>query len=918
MSQIEHFVPGERDGEPGVLRRLRWPIPAGVTRAYVEAYTNPGEGVLVPYCQGPATVREGLGLGRRVLALNFDPLLVLLVEAALMPRSTQELDAAVARLGDSLKQGIPLRHYLADLYATTCPACLRPAVADYFVWDRDQDLPLAKYLRCPACSWDGQTALDPEDRERLDKVPTRGMHYHYVMDRVSPRREGEGFRTRLESLLALYSPRNLYALAELTLKIESLFPEGRLNRTLKVLLADCLDRCSSLAPLPGRAARRGLARPDRYLERNVWRAFEEAVKRLQAGAMAPVAGLADDLATYQADPQARSGFVDQGLVRDLARSLPPRNLGLILSSPPALDSAAWSLSYLWGGWLLGSEAVQALRPLVRQRTPDPAWYARVMGGSLRTLASLLRDDGRLVLVLSDQRPAMLEALVMAACEARLGITSLVQQGADYRLELAPSLLQAAAVPGADLETEIQETAVEAAVDTIRVRGEPTAWRTLHAAIQQRLAREGLYTRALAAEEGAPSPVALVAEQVQLGLGAPGPLRLLEGDRARDLWWLVDPADVAEPLCDRVELAAFEILQAAPALGEADFGAALCGRFPGPLTPEADLMRACLRAYGRQAVPGRWQLRDEDQADARQAERRKIVDNLLALGERLGYQTGSRAPFDLAWRAGGPGQLQAGPQSHLAGGRGRSGLAFRQVPARPPPGRPAGHRRIHLADHRRPRPDRRAGEGPDPAVLSQTGTPSRQIAPAGPVPGRKRYLLTGGRIMELKGKRVAVLAENMYQELELWYPLLRLREAGAETFVVGTGSDGTYKSKNGYPVQVDVTADQVSAADVDAVVIPGGYAPDLMRRYPAMVNLVREAFEQGKVVAAICHAGWMLASAGVVQGKEATCFFAIKDDLVNAGATYVDAEVVRDGNLITSRVPSDLPAFCRTIIEALGE
>ena len=173
-------------------------------------------------------------------------------------------------------------------------------------------------------------------------------------------------------------------------------------------------------------------------------------------------------------------------------------------------------------------------------------------------------------------------------------------------------------------------------------------------------------------------------------------------------------------------------------------------------------------------------------------------------------------------------------------------------------------------------------------------------------------------MELKGKRVAVLAENMYQELELWYPLLRLREAGAETFVVGTGSADTYTSKAGYPVQVDLLADDVQAADVDAVVIPGGYAPDLMRRYPAMVNLVREAFEQGKVVAAICHAGWMLASADIAQGKQATCFFAIKDDLVNAGATYVDAEVVRDGNLITSRIPADLPAFCRTIIEALSE
>jgi protease I len=159
---------------------------------------------------------------------------------------------------------------------------------------------------------------------------------------------------------------------------------------------------------------------------------------------------------------------------------------------------------------------------------------------------------------------------------------------------------------------------------------------------------------------------------------------------------------------------------------------------------------------------------------------------------------------------------------------------------------------------------------------------------------------------------------MYQELELWYPLLRLREAGAETFVVGTGSADTYTSKHGYPVQVDMVADQVSAGDVDAVVVPGGYAPDLMRRYPAMVQLVREAFAQGKIVAAICHAGWMLASADVLKGKEATCFFAIKDDLINAGATYVDAEVIRDGNLITSRMPSDLPAFCRTIIEALGE
>ncbi len=172
-------------------------------------------------------------------------------------------------------------------------------------------------------------------------------------------------------------------------------------------------------------------------------------------------------------------------------------------------------------------------------------------------------------------------------------------------------------------------------------------------------------------------------------------------------------------------------------------------------------------------------------------------------------------------------------------------------------------------------------------------------------------------MKLTGKRVAILAENLYQELEIWYPLLRLKEEGAEVVVVGSGSAPVHTSKLGYPVEVDRRADEVKAADFDAVIIPGGYAPDIMRRYPAMVSLVRDAALAGKVVAAICHAGWMLASADVVRGRTVTAFFAIKDDLVHAGANFVDAEVAVDGNLITSRKPEDLPAFCRAIIAALS-
>ena len=173
-------------------------------------------------------------------------------------------------------------------------------------------------------------------------------------------------------------------------------------------------------------------------------------------------------------------------------------------------------------------------------------------------------------------------------------------------------------------------------------------------------------------------------------------------------------------------------------------------------------------------------------------------------------------------------------------------------------------------------------------------------------------------MKLQGKRIAILAENMYQEMELWVPYYRFKEEGAEVRVVGAGGTKSYTSKHGYPVSVDVQADQVRAVEFDAVVVPGGYAPDMMRRHEAMVGLVREATQQGKVVAAICHAGWMLVSANVLKGRKATSFFSIKDDLKAAGADWQDAEVVVDGNLITSRKPDDLPAFCRAIIAALAK
>jgi protease I len=172
-------------------------------------------------------------------------------------------------------------------------------------------------------------------------------------------------------------------------------------------------------------------------------------------------------------------------------------------------------------------------------------------------------------------------------------------------------------------------------------------------------------------------------------------------------------------------------------------------------------------------------------------------------------------------------------------------------------------------------------------------------------------------MELRGKRIAILVDQIYQDLEVWYPYYRFKEAGAEVVAVGAKAGETYPGKYGYPIVCDKSYDQVEAGDFDGVVIPGGYAPDHIRRYPKAVKLVQDLDAQGKLVAAICHAGWVLCSAGILKGRRVTCFSAIKDDVVHAGGLYEDAEVVVDRNLVTSRKPDDLPAFCRAAIQVLA-
>jgi protease I len=169
---------------------------------------------------------------------------------------------------------------------------------------------------------------------------------------------------------------------------------------------------------------------------------------------------------------------------------------------------------------------------------------------------------------------------------------------------------------------------------------------------------------------------------------------------------------------------------------------------------------------------------------------------------------------------------------------------------------------------------------------------------------------------MAAKKVAIMVDEVYQVLEVWYPYYRLKEAGFEVDFVAGEAKKEYHSKEGYPCISDVAAKEAKVGDYGCIVVPGGFAPDFMRRNEDVIKFANDMVNAGKVIAAICHGGWLLCSTDIYKGKKATCFMAIRDDIKNAGAEYVDAECVVDGNLITSRKPDDLPAFCTAIIEAL--
>lgn len=647
---IDHFIPSQGREEEIPLERYLDPMPRNVVSRYIEAYSHPGDMILDPFCQTAVVIEEAVRKGRSALAAHFSPLNVLIARGTLRLPPPEEIDAATTRLGDAPKLGASLREHITQLYATSCQRCRNPVVADHFVWDRERGLPTEKGYRCPHCEAQGDFPVEESDLEALAKIEERGVHYWYLLDRLaSPSEEG---RELAQSLLELYTPRNLYALVNLSMKVEALFSGSPILETLQLILLICLDTCRKLEG-EGRAR---LRPPRSFRERNVWHAFEEAYIQLRS--------LSSKSRLSGKVPPPTEAIVKRS-IRGLARALERECLELIITAPPPLDRPFWALSYLWTGWLLGKEETTVFRPLLRPRSLDWSWYQRATAAAMRALTRLLRPEGRIVFILERGELRQAERLVLAGAEVDLQLEGLFLQPCEpsmkeranrYRLSLVKNRPPKKPPSAPRLASQMRKSAFEACRKLLRERGDPLLFEWLHAAILKRWSEEDLLRQAVLLE--GVSLAQFAAEQMEetlqesldtgnfILLDETGEIREdAEADWNSSLWWLKE-APPPSPLGDQVEKVTSQLLQEAK--GFQQVREEVYSLFPGLLTPDPGLVEEALHSYG-QGSPEAWRLRPSEEV------REEMIALLLRLGERLGFQAwaGARLPryADVAWRQG---------------------------------------------------------------------------------------------------------------------------------------------------------------------------------------------------------------------------------------------------------------------------
>lgn len=675
--EIPYFIPPEPAVVVGALGRYLKPMPANVLEAYLTAYTLPGDLALDPFAHTDALARAAARTGRKAVLSDLNPLTSFVARTTLLPVTGRDLHLAFLKLAEAKQAEETLAAHLDRLYATRCPRCGGEAVALEFIWESALDQPVGKRCRCEKCDAEGDGeaqvyAVSEEDLARLAETDRKGFHYWYVLGRLGLDDENRAIG---ESLLGLYPARATYCLAMLVRHLEGLRLGPNLEHVLKLALLECLCGTSKLVsadsdePL---SAEIRLRPARRFREPNVWRYFADTVAAMrrqfeQRGAdqyfprLASVVERVIDDDAYGGLGSPPNAIVLRQAARHLARDLPARSVSLVITAPPGPEHGTFlCLSFLWQGWLFGSQRAGGFEQIPCSRRPvDWGAYFRALTAALHGLRPVLKEGAPVILLFRGETRRQCDAVIGAGIAAGLRFRRVLtrpsadpaaaedgQDGwADYVVEFRHSAEgedaeadEAPLLTDRALETAMRHQLGGALSDVMAARAEPTPLHFLYVAATSSLAESGALKRMLAARDYDGAAVSeTVAREVSLALERGERKRAFQKvEGASNVWALLRPPAETQPLSDRVELAVYNLLSTKSASADEHVLRLTHSLFHGFATPDEGWAAECLASHGARRGDGTWTLARGNQLARRVKQHSLMVAVLVELGHRFGF------------------------------------------------------------------------------------------------------------------------------------------------------------------------------------------------------------------------------------------------------------------------------------------
>lgn len=607
------------------------PLEEGVIEQVLADDRLPAGLVLDPFGASPRLVLEAAQSGRAVLVAANNPVTRFLLQHTLRPFELGELQAALSHLAAIPKDDTRMERFILDLYRSRCTRCGESVSVDYFVWDPELGGPTHKVYSCDHCAHAGESLATEEDWNRALDYSRRGLQHALALEHVAP--AGDPDRQHAEEALSVYPGRAIYALITITNKIDQMALDGSILRALHALLLSAFDGANALWSYPeGRERPRQLSASQRYREQNIWRALEQAV---ETWAMEQPDL---DVTAWPSDSPLRGGMVAiyPGTVRDLLETLDPAEVSLLLTVPPRHNQAFWTLSALWASWLWGREIAAPIKVALRRRRYDWSWHAAALRTVLTGLATSIRSGIPVIAYLPEAEPGFVAAVLSGFDAAGFALRGRALRAGEEQAVfhwIVDSDAQKAC------GKKEREERMRSSVKQILIsRAAPSAYPLLHAAAWSDLVTEGLLKRIQEAEgrqfmqvmgESLETVLADRKTFVHMGRGA---------EVESGLYWLHDPPFAEESLTDLVERRVLELLRREGWIFAYELDKQICEEFQGLHTPDRRLIAVCLRSYAEGPdLNGRWRLRAEDFAAARQQDCDEIRRLLVKLGLQLGFK-----------------------------------------------------------------------------------------------------------------------------------------------------------------------------------------------------------------------------------------------------------------------------------------